>query len=444
VEMRKAVLDAFHKTTGEDGYLGIWLCELLEEHRLGGDDSQTIAEHLEVLANQFAANDDFHRYRDYYYCAAKWYKKAGNEAKSAEMLAACAEGWVSEAEVRITSEQPSHMVATSFYDNAIQVYRSIPRAERGPYKVDERIKELRGFLNDSGEMTLGEMGKIASHTVNITDMVEHAREAMRGKELSDAFMEFSILGRIDAESIRESAEKLIQHNPLTGLLPATVFKEDGRVIAKHPGMNLGDSEQGKDESGIWPHMIRHYSIQMGLIVQGAVLPALQVLQQEHRLQEQDFVGLCQKSPIVPVGRERLWGKALYAGYDGDFVAALHLLCPQIENMVRVRLKAAGEKTTTLNRDGIETENGLSTLLDLPEIKKAFDPNICFEFRAIFCDAFGPNLRNEVAHGLLPYETCHHSIQTIYAWWFGFRLIFLTFWKSTIPNDEDGPQSDIEK
>src|SRR5690606_16211898 len=103
----------------------------------------------------------------------------------------------------------------------------------------------------------------------------------------------------------------------------------------------------------------YYGMFLGITVQSAILPALEVLRQEHRLREVDFVELSRHSPIVPNGRAILFGKALFAGYDGDFVTALHLLVPQIEHMVRTHLKQAGALTTTLDAEGIETENGLS-------------------------------------------------------------------------------------
>jgi hypothetical protein len=165
-----------------------------------------------------------------------------------------------------------------------------------------------------------------------------------------------------------------------------------------------------------------------IVVQGDVWPALEVLLLEHRLQESDFVSLAKHSPIVPNGRERLFGKALFAGYDRDFVSALHLLIPQIEHMVRVHLKQAGAKTTNLDKDGIENENGLSTLMDLPEANQVFGEAIAFEIRALFCDPFGPNLRNELAHGLLDEHACH-SPSAIYAWWFALKLVVNTWWNA---------------
>ncbi len=132
-----------------------------------------------------------------------------------------------------------------------------------------------------------------------------------------------------------------------------------------------------------------------------------------------------RSPVVPHGWEGIVGKGLYAGFEKDFVTATHLLVPQIEQMVRWRLKLRGVKTTILYENGIENEVGLSALLEKSEIQDIFGKDLTFELKALFADPFGPNLRNEVAHGLLEYDAAQ-SMYAVYAWWFSFRLVFKTY------------------
>jgi len=66
------------------------------------------------------------------------------------------------------------------------------------------------------------------------------------------------------------------------------------------------------------------------------------------------------------------------------------------------------KFVNLDKDGIENENGMSTLIGLPEAEQVFGKDLVFEFESLFCNAFGPNLRNELAHGLLHENSCNSS------------------------------------
>lgn len=435
-EMETAIVAAFQTASRADGFLGYWLADLLDANGLARDQALTIAQKLESLAREFDDEGDLHRAREYFDAAAKWYKRAGDDAKSAAMTVAVAEGWIKEAVARVSSDQPSHMVAATFYENAIQIYRTIPRSERAIHRVDERIEELRIRLAEAGEKSLGEMGVIKTPGVDISEIVENARKAVRGKEAIEALKAFANLHHgVNAKEARESAIERIRQHPLQAMFPATVMSRDGRVIAKRPGMSMGAELTEDDEIVIRAEMIRDYGILVSIVVQGDIWPALEVLLLEQRLTEADFVQLARQSPIVPKGREQLFGKALFAGYDKDFVVALHLLVPQIEHLVRYHLKQAGVKTTTLSLEGIENENGLSALMELPEVQKIFGENLAFEIRSLFCDPFGPNLRNELAHGLLDDGACY-SIHSIYAWWFALRLVFNTFWNATRRKQED--------
>lgn len=428
-EMEGEISEALANATTGDGFLGVWLADLLESNGLGRDQKLPIAQKLESLAQEFSGMGDLNRSREFFSAAAKWCARAGDEAKAASMTVEVAEGWVKEAIARISTDNPTHMVAASFYENAIQTYRTIPRSERAVHRVVERIAELRAHLNESGQKSLDEMSLISTPGVDISRLVENARSAVRGKTPVEALRAFvNTHHGARAKELRDSAITRLRSAPLQALISATVMSRDGRVIAKRPGMSLSGTATEDDEIVIRSEMIRDYGILVSIVVQGDIWPALEVLLLEHRLREADFVGLASQSPIVPKGREPLFGKALFAGYDRDFVAALHLLIPQIEHMVRVHLKQAGAKTTNLDKDGIENENGLSTLMDLPEAERVFGEDLAFELKTLFCDSFGPNLRNELAHGLLDEDACHSPF-AIYAWWLGLRLVFNAFWNT---------------
>lgn len=429
VQMDASIITAFNGAEANDGFLGLWLADLLKSNGLGRDHKTVIAQKLEDLANAFDGEGDLHRSRECFSAAAEWFRLIPDESKAAEMTTAVAEGWVKEAIARTSTSSPSHMVAASFYENAIQIYRTIPRSERAVYQVDERIAELRSHLSDAGERSLGEMGLISTSGVDISQLVENARKSVSGRSATAALRAFANLHQgVKVDKMRESALERMRQHPLQSLFSATVMSHDGRVIAKRPAMSLGAEPSPDDEVGIRAEMVRDFGSLVSIIVQANIWPALEALLLEHRLCMEDFVGVAQESPIVPKDRAELFGRALFAGYDRDFVAALHLLIPQIEHMVRVHLKQAGAKTTNLDKDGIENENGLSTLMDLPEADVVFGKDLAFELRTLFCDAFGPNLRNELAHGLLSANACH-SPYAIYAWWLGFRLVFNTWWNA---------------
>ncbi len=441
-EIEEAVIKAFDSATRQDGLFTLRLADLLFDTGLGRDKQSIIAQKLESLAREFDNESDLPSAREFFTASAKWFKAAGDNAKFAEMTVAVAESFVKEAETRIASDKPSHMAAAGFYEDAIQTYRTIPRSERPIHRVDERLKELQLRLNESGTRALGEMGVISTPGIDLSPCIEDARSSVRGKSAMEALEAFvNIHPYPKVKELRQQVIENLQKYPLQAIISGIVMGRDGRVVAKRPGMSLSDTPSEDDEIGIRAEMVHDHGIMVGMVVQGRILPALEVLQLEHRLRESDFIYLASRSPIVPIGRERLFGMALFAGYDHDFVTALHLLVPQIEHMVRFHLKSAGVKTTTLDSKGIETENGLSTLMDLPECEKIFGKDLTFEIKTLFCDAFGPNLRNELAHGLLDDKSCQ-TAYAVYAWWLGLKLVFNTFWNAArqIDGEEEATEA----
>jgi hypothetical protein len=277
--------------------------------------------------------------------------------------------------------------------------------------------------------SLDEVGVITSPSIDISKLVETAINAVKGKSTLDALAAFANIYRgARVGHIREFSEKMLREHPLQALFAATHMSRDGRVTAKRSSMRFGDTNSEEYKAAVWAEMVKHYGMELSLVVQGNIWPALEILRLEHRLRAEDFTTIANRSPIVPKDRKQLMGRALFAGYDDDFVVALHILVPQIEHMVRWHLKAAGIKTTNLDKDGIENENGLSTLMDIPEVTQIFGDDLAFELKALFCDPFGPNLRNELAHGLLSEDECQ-STYAIYAWWLGVKVVFNTFWNS---------------
>ena len=427
-QIETSIIEALKSATAEDKFLTYRLADTLRSNGLGKSHSATVAGKLESLAREFGAEANFHASESFYNAAAQWFKDAGDDDKSVDMTVAEAEAFVSEATARVSSNNPSYGVAASFLEDAIQVYRRIPRAHRDRHQVDQRIQELRLRLNEYGQRAQDEMATFSVPPIDVSDSIEQARDAVSGKPPHEALRAFANVHRTSFKKLRESAIESLSRSPFLASISKVVSNHDGRVIARTPGIK-GSTPSEQDEAAIRAEMNHpHYGTLVGVAVQALILPAFEVLTLEHRLRTVDFIELARRSPIVPIGREVLFGKALAQGFNRDFATSVHLLAHQIEHMVRFHLKSAGVSTTRLDQDGIETENGLSVLIDLPESLVIFGEDLTYEIRALFSDQVGPNLRNNVAHGLLNDQEAQ-SVDAVYAWWLGLKLVFNTFWNS---------------
>lgn len=127
-------------------------------------------------------------------------------------------------------------------------------------------------------------------------------------------------------------------------------------------------------------------------VYGRLMPAWQILSAEHHLTPGYFVEVARSGNLIPRDRAQMVGRALYYGFDGDFMSAAQLLTPQLEHLVRVHLKDAGVNTTS-TKDGIVNELGLSSLLSRREVETILREDLTFLIRALFTSPVGPHFRN---------------------------------------------------
>ncbi|WP_413171360.1 hypothetical protein [Anabaena azotica] len=115
--------------------------------------------------------------------------------------------------------------------------------------------------------------------------------------------------------------------------------------------------------------------------------------EENKIKETDLLPLVVNNPFVPLGREKLFIKGLYAGLIGDFVTSTHILIPQIENSVRYLLSNRGAITSGIDNknNGIQQEDNLNATLfssKYPQITSIFDEDTLFDLQGLLIEKSG--------------------------------------------------------
>jgi Domain of unknown function (DUF4209) len=421
----------------DSSFFRVSVGRLLHQTELGRDRADELGESFAATGAHLATELKHDTSRVFYEHASLWFSRSNNTVRLADTACAIAESFVSEAETR-----GGGMLGLDFYEHAIQTYRRVPKDLRAARNVDARVEAIHLALGDSGKEAVKQMRTMSTEPIDITGFTEAARASVRGKTPLDALVALaSLYGGARRQTIEASSKNLLEASPLQALFGSTHLARDGRVVAKTAGAGFDQSDTEESRSALWAKMVSDYGMEISFVVQAKIAPALQTFVLEHRVREGDLHGMLAQSPIVPEGRAPLIAKALYAGFEFDFPAAIHMVAPQLEHLVRHHLKSNRVKTTTLSADGVENENGLSALVDLPETPQIFGEDIAFEMKALFCDAHGPNLRNEVAHGLLSFEAAQ-SLHVIYAWWFLLRVTFIPFWNELHARKAPAPASDV--
>lgn len=245
--------------------------------------------------------------------AISWLK-GSDQAAANDAAERIARTYLAEADARVKADPAAGaQVEGHFLEQAIAVFRTLPRSYRIQGGLEQLIDELRARQHDSRESAMEQMMRIESDPVDLTDAVSDARSRVSGHfDRFDALAAFATLAPpLDADKTRESAMKLIEGS-LSHIFASSTFSADGRKVAATPG-----STGEPDESTIWAEIVRTASFHAQLMGQGVIQPAQEVLTTEHRYSREYIVALCRESPTVPEGHEVLWGSGLALGLAGD-------------------------------------------------------------------------------------------------------------------------------
>ena len=361
--------------------------------------------------------------RSLFELALKFFERAKNTDRRDEVIILIAEQHEFEGEAELNDERAVPFFANQRFEDAIQTYRKLSKQSRLKYGVEFKIDDLRSKLINTGLLAVLGMQTVVPKPINIADLVAHARDCVRGKDKLKALAAIAdIFGGVSYSTTKLHTAKRASEFPLSGLFRPIKHNALGQVIARGPARGLDNSSYDQDDKSINFEMIRSFVFEIDLVAQGQIYPAVEVLKSEHRISLPDILRIVSASPIVPADRHVLISKALFYGFENDFDLAIHILAPQIENIVRQQLKRVDVLTTTFDVAGIEQEIGLSSLMDKEKVDDIFGIDVAFEIRALFCNAWGPNLRNQIAHGLLSDDEAQSTV-AIYAWWWSFRLFF---------------------
>lgn len=433
-EMTEKLSGRLLTATTADAFMTVKLSELLRTLKSRQrPDPLEVAAHLSALAAEVTdRNRRLARHLDDE--AREWCLLAGDHDAAWAAQARIAESYVAEAADRMSADDSGAFVAGTLYEQAIARLTQIPRARRASTGLDDRVDELRRELATTRRLSLEMMTAVESDPVDLTTSVQQARRQVSGHERFEALARFCMcLPLTDVPTVTAAARDQLAES-LSRLFSRMTLAGDGRKVAAGGG-GVDDVEDDVDAA-----LVRDFGIRVEMGAVGVLMPALKVLQVEHRFALETLQRLCLDSPTVPAGHVDLWARGLHHGLNGDFPSAITLLVPQLEQLVRRQLQAAGAYTLVVDREtGVESEKGLGALLGMPEATAVLGESLAFELRALLVEQQGANLRNHVAHGLLT-DGQAWSAYALYAWWLALRLAVVPVWLSQTPQTDSSADS----
>jgi hypothetical protein len=134
------------------------------------------------------------------------------------------------------------------------------------------------------------------------------------------------------------------------------------------------------------------SIFLGIVINEAAERGL--------LTKENIIKYISKSPVFNEQKMIFFEKGLDAYFAQDYIVAIHLLIPQIEDAIREIADINGICILRSDNNGKCYQlRTLDALLRDSQIERVITPNIAYYFRILYTDNRGWNLRNDVCHGM---------------------------------------------
>lgn len=231
------------------------------------------------------------------------------------------------------------------------------------------------------------------------------------KEKMDKYIEFMVGGGLEValnriasnyipkrEEVVEQIKKISKEHPISFLMPAVIQDNKGQPVAQ-----IGSLEEDIDG-----HVVRHTGQNM-VFSAFFLRKVIEGLKAKYKLSAKKILDHIYISPIFEVGKRSIIEAGLKAYFKKDYLVAVHLLIPQIEDAVRNLVEFTGGVIYKKGRSGGLFLKTFDEILHDEIVIQSLGENAVLYLRILFTDQRGWNLRNSVCHGISPADSFNSTI-----------------------------------
>jgi hypothetical protein len=352
--------------------------------------------------------------RLYWQVKARCETAAGQDKNKELALKRASDTYIKQADVIQSEAQPITDHALELMRSAMESLAKVPGNEQAVIELKKQVDALELKRNDAPMKKPSRMDPAG--------ITQWARDQVKSKDLRGALVALANLAETPKPAeLEEQVDAKTGRMPFQYLISTVGMDQEGKAASHAPAAFTGDTREIRTakEAELYQEAARNRQIAVLALID----PARRQVLSEHVVRLDDWRAFTTDNPFIPVGREEIFARGMDAGMNGDFLVAVSLLTPQVENAVRIVLKKAGVVTSKIDMRNIEQERVLGALLDMDEAERVFGRDLMFDLRGLLVEKFGSNMRNELAHGLLDLDD-FKGPDAEYLWWCALRLMFL--------------------
>lgn len=408
LKVKEAIGQALKKMDGKDPlFLSLSLIELDYKNA----DTEELSTYLTFAAKIFERHfsegqENIHLVEASFELYCTILKKLKRDNDILTVMVQMAQYYEARADIEMESGAVGAYRAISLLQKACKQYRRLTDKEK-LLQIRKRIAELQ-------KVSMENMASIP-YEFDPTPIFQSVTSLFEGLSLQEMIIQ---LGRATQTYNKENIKKEVlknQHEFLSSsLFTQNILDSNGHIVEIIPPLDLQDPEGDPDV--LYKHMVKYITETRSLGETISLTYAFRILQSAETISLDDLDFLVDDNQIIPNSRKDIVKFGLYLGLTGKFYAAMHILLPQTEHIIRNLVDICGDTTSFLGEDGCEEYKPLSKLLQSEKLLECYNENILFTFQTLLDARGGPNLRNLNAHGLLEPEVGNS----------GIALCFLSF------------------
>jgi hypothetical protein len=282
------------------------------------------------------------------------------------------------------AREASPMMATAWLQPVIERYE-----QEGLKDDAEKLQLLhaekgKDIASDLKEVSVG---------INIKqEDIDHLIEQLLSGDLKMSLLRIGAYFVPKVHAARNLLDKLKTDAPFQSLIPVHVIDADG-----HTSAVIGSLDEDPDGR-------LHAQIAQSIkIYQPFLVHALASLRSKYAPSTDEIVDCLWESPLFSAAHRELLKQGLLAYEAEDFVKAVHVLVPQLEHIMRQFLAMLGVPTlkTVRGYPGIMDAKSMNDVLSDVRVRKVMTEDLWRYLSVLYIDKRGLNLRNDLAHGLVP-------------------------------------------
>jgi hypothetical protein len=379
-----------------------------------------------AIALTMGAKADAEEQRDlarrYWQLAIKAHTRLNEEEQVRAAHLLIASSYETDADIAERGHNSPHAVAAHWLGLAIDHLRLAGGQDA---HIDKVLSRMHAHQKTSARLEMRAIETTEPLSEELIKGRDALVSALSGIGWLDAFVGLAFICKlVNVDQCRRMAEVELNDFVLSRIIGRKIVNTVGRTIGLIDPIVTGEEAEEDDLSKL---MHLHSNTCRRFSVQVFIDPGRQKISCEHFVQPDDLMPYLIGHPFIEPGREAFFARGLCAGLRGDFVFATHILVPQLEHAIRYILARQGVISSTFTSEHIQNEHDLNRTLREEKFTKPlselFGADLIFDLQGLLVSHFGANLRNELAHGLLPYPA-FHSEEAQYVWWITLRLAML--------------------